>query len=259
MRTTASPRRSACVTPGSASSSLERGVGQRRADRARADHRLDLGRRPVGDDRPVRHQHDPVGVGVGLLEVVGREEDRLARRRRTRASSSRRRGGPRRPSRRSARRARAGRGSLTSAIAKRTRCVCPPESFCVRRSAMSVIPVSSSTSSTSNGVRVERGHHRDELAHREVADQRAGLEHRADRARVDGRLRRPSRTRTRCRRRASSRPSSMSIVVDLPAPFGPSSATVSPGRDRDVDPAHRANRRRSDLVSPFSSIRSARP
>ena len=26
-----------------------------------------------------------------------------------------------------------------------------------------------------------------------------------------------------------SRPSSMSIVVDLPAPFGPSSATVSPG------------------------------
>ena len=29
---------------------------------------------------PVRHQHRPVGVGVGLLEVVGREQDRLAAR-----------------------------------------------------------------------------------------------------------------------------------------------------------------------------------
>ena len=34
----------------------------------------------------------------------------------------------------------------------------------------------------------------------------------------------------------------MSIVVDFPAPFGPSSATVSPRGDRDVDPAHGADR-----------------
>ena len=34
----------------------------------------------------------------------------------------------------------------------------------------------------------------------------------------------------------------MSIVVDLPAPLGPSSAAVSPASDRDVDAAHRADR-----------------
>ena len=37
------------------------------------------------------------------------------------------------------------------------------------------------------------------------------------------------------------RPSIMSMVVDLPAPFGPSSATVSPGRDRQVDRPDRAH------------------
>jgi hypothetical protein len=36
-------------------------------------------------------------------------------------------------------------------------------------------------------VGIERGHHGDELANREVADQGAGLEHRSDRARVDRR------------------------------------------------------------------------
>ena len=49
----------------------------------------------------------------------------------------------------------------------------------------------------------------------------------------------------------------MSIVVDLPAPFGPSSATVSPGGDREVDAAHRAHRARGTRKtssSPRSSI-----
>jgi len=40
---------------------------------------------------------------------------------------------------------------LTSAIANRARCVSPPESFCVRRSAMPSRPVSSITWSTSSG------------------------------------------------------------------------------------------------------------
>ena len=51
--------------------------GQRRADRPRPDARLDLGRRPVDDHLPVRHEHDPVGVRVRLVEVVRREEHRL--------------------------------------------------------------------------------------------------------------------------------------------------------------------------------------
>src|SRR5262249_1483954 len=42
-------------------------------------------------------------------------------------------------------------GSLTSASAKRTRWVSPPESLFVRRSAMSPIPATSSTSSTASG------------------------------------------------------------------------------------------------------------
>jgi hypothetical protein len=54
----------------------ERRCRQRRADRARADHRLDLVRGPVGDDRATRHQHRAVGVVVGLLEVVRREHHR---------------------------------------------------------------------------------------------------------------------------------------------------------------------------------------
>src|SRR4051794_16142576 len=37
--------------------------------------RLDLGGGAVGDDPAAADQDDPVGVGVGLLEVVGREDD----------------------------------------------------------------------------------------------------------------------------------------------------------------------------------------
>ncbi len=67
------------------------------------------------------------------------------------ASSPRTRAAPRRPWRRSARRARAGPGSATRASAARTRCVCPPDNFCVRRSATSPIPVRAITSSTDIG------------------------------------------------------------------------------------------------------------
>ena len=40
----------------------------------------DLARRPVGDHLSVGHHDHAVGVSVGLLEVVGREDDRLAAR-----------------------------------------------------------------------------------------------------------------------------------------------------------------------------------
>jgi hypothetical protein len=57
---------------------LDRDAVERRPDRARADERLDLSRRPVGDDPAAGHQDRPVGVGVRLLEVVRGEEERLA-------------------------------------------------------------------------------------------------------------------------------------------------------------------------------------
>ncbi|HET9071682.1 MAG TPA: hypothetical protein VFN60_07180 [Acidimicrobiales bacterium] len=41
-------------------------------------HALDLGARAVGDDLAPPDHHDPVGVGVGLLQVVGGEQDRAA-------------------------------------------------------------------------------------------------------------------------------------------------------------------------------------
>ena len=155
-----------------APASVAIGARERGADGAHADHRLDLGRRAVGHDaarapsarRGRRRRPPPRGSAW--------RTGPSCRARRTRASSPRTRGGPRRPSRRSARPARAARGSPTSASAKRTRCVSPPDSLCVRRSAMSSMPASSSTSSTASGSRVERGHHRRQLAHRQVADQR---------------------------------------------------------------------------------------
>jgi hypothetical protein len=42
-----------------------------------AHPRLDLGGRAVGDDPTVGHEDGAVGVGVGLLEIVGGEKDRL--------------------------------------------------------------------------------------------------------------------------------------------------------------------------------------
>ena len=48
------------------------------ADRAGGCHALDLGRGPVGHDPPVCDEHDAVGEGVGLLEVMGGEDHRPA-------------------------------------------------------------------------------------------------------------------------------------------------------------------------------------
>ncbi len=65
-------------TPGSAAQLVDGRRRQRGPDRAPPDPRLDLGRRSVGDDPAAGHQHDAVGVGVGLLQVVGGEHHRLA-------------------------------------------------------------------------------------------------------------------------------------------------------------------------------------
>ena len=117
---------------------------------------------------------------------------------------------------------------LTIATAKRTRWVWPPESLLVFRSAMSEMPASSSVSSTVSGV----GYSEPIMS-------------------ISSRTLRSPRTApvcsiapiaplaiasagvipNTCTSPASGldRPSNMSIVVDLPAPLGPSSATVSPG------------------------------
>jgi hypothetical protein len=52
--------------------------GQGRANRPTADLGLDLRRWTVGHNAASRHQDDAVGVGVGLFEVVGGEDNRLA-------------------------------------------------------------------------------------------------------------------------------------------------------------------------------------
>jgi hypothetical protein len=54
------------------------------------------------------------------------------------------------------------------------------------------------------------------------------------------------------------RPSSMSIVVDLPAPFGPSSATVSPSSTLTSTPRTACTRPADDRKL-FSSARSSTP
>ena len=121
---------------------------------------------------------------------------------------------------------------MTSAIAKRTRCVCAAGELL----RALVGDVARCRSSVDHLVDLER---------RRVERRRSSRSARARRgrgsARRSGASRRPRRRATAClRRRAEdvtvpssgpSRPSSMSIVVDLPAPFGPSSATVSPRRE----------------------------
>ena len=78
---------------------------------------------------------------------------------------------------------------------------------------------------------------RDVLEHAEVREQQVVLEHDADRAPLGrdehvGRRRRGRRRRARCARdRAATRPASARSNVVLPAPFGPSTATVSPSAD----------------------------
>ena len=48
---------------------------ERAAEVASGREGLDLGRGPVGDDAPAADEHDAVGIGIGLLQVVRGEED----------------------------------------------------------------------------------------------------------------------------------------------------------------------------------------
>ncbi len=77
-------------------------------------------------------------------------------------------------------------------------------------------------------VRIVRGHERDQLANAEVVRQRPRLEHPTDQADLTAAAGERAKTVT-APASGRVRPSTMSIVVVLPAPFAPSSATVSPG------------------------------
>jgi hypothetical protein len=120
-------------------------------------------------------------------------------------------------------------GSLTSATAKRTRWVSPPESFSVRCSAKALTPVSDSTSSSAIGA----GYNDAIIV---ISTRTRTLRMRPPVCSIAPTA--PASTAFRGGRpktltlpaSGASRPSSMSIVVDLPAPLGPSSATVSPAR-----------------------------
>ena len=119
-------------------------------------------------------------------------------------------------------------GLLTRATANRTRCVCPPDSRWVRCRAKPVAPVSSGTSSTGNGFsRTDRSRISEPTC--SMAPIRPRLT--ASRGAVPNTDTVPAS--------GGSRPSSMSMVVDLPAPLGPSSVTVSPDAIEMFTPAHR--------------------
>ena len=151
---------------------------------------------PSATIRPLGHQHDPVGVGVGLLEVVRGEHDRLSCAATPRIAGQ----NSRRPSTSiaavgSSRMRRS--GLPTSAVAKRTRCAWPPESFSrstgrpTRRCRSGRAPRrrrAASGSTTPSG---------DQLAHLEVVERRPGLEHAADPAAPHRHVRRQPKTETR--------------------------------------------------------------
>ena len=152
-------------------------------------------------------------------------------------------------------------GSGTTARAKRTRWACPPDSFWVSWPAIPAIPVSSRTSSTSSGFgnsaaiictssRTVRSRRREPVC--SIAPTRP-----------------PSTTADGSWPKTDTVPASgpaspriASIVVDLPAPFGPRSATVSRGAIETSIP-HTAGTTvspvRYDLTRPRSSMPPALP
>jgi hypothetical protein len=151
---------------------------QRRANPPCADHRLDLGGRSVRDDVPVCHEDDAVGIGVCFLEIVRGEEHRLparcelAHRDPERAASLdvHRDGGlveDEQVGIRDERDREAGPLRLASR-----------ELLC---SAVGDLLDAGEPDGLLHGEgrRIERRHHLEQLAHREVAEERAGLEHRA--------------------------------------------------------------------------------
>lgn len=119
-------------------------------------------------------------------------------------------------------------GSLTSATANRTRCFCPPESPVARRLARSSMPARRSASGTLSGARCR-------LALMPTVSPTVASSSSAPPCSIA-----PIRPTATASPGVLPKivtpplsgvvsPSSMSTVVDVPAPFGPSNATTSPG------------------------------
>ena len=184
---------------------------------------------PSATTRPPRHQDRAVGVGVGLLEVVRGEEDRAAARGEL------------------AHRAPEGvaaldvhrRGRLVEHEQRRVADEREREADALRLAAGELLRPPARRSPRSRPARAPR--------RRRAARGTATRPSRRARARTgrgsacrSGASRRPGRpaiasagerpSTDTLPASGSASPSSMSIVVDLPAPLGPSSATISPAR-----------------------------
>ena len=148
-------------------------LGERRPDDVPAHARLDLRRRTFGDDPSPRHEHHPVGVGVGLLEVVRGEDDGLA------TGHERSHHGPEALARfdveadgRLVEHHQLGIGDERNCEAST---LCLPARESLRAACRHVLQTGEREHLVDpERVRIQRRDHRDQLAHREVADQRAG-------------------------------------------------------------------------------------
>ena len=150
----------------------------------RPDAGLDLGGRPVGDDAPIGHEQDPVGELVGLLQVMGGEDHRLA------AGGERPHGRPEAVATLDIE----GHGRLVENQQVWVRHQGDGEADPLGLAAGQLVGSAPGDVGGSRqmedlvdveGVGVDRGDHRDQLPNRQVADQGSGLEHRPDRAGLD--------------------------------------------------------------------------
>ena len=155
------------------------------------------------------------------------------------------------------------RGSCTSVQASASFCFMPPDSRSARRraerrqlrhleQAIARRPVVAHA--------VDLGEERDVLVDAEVAVQAEALRQIADRAGdravIGDRVAAEHADRAR-RRRAAAR-TIRRIVVVLPAPSGPISPNISPGRTSNVSAVERGDARRSASVTPSSRTRGSR-
>ena len=204
---------------------------------------------------PLVDDADAIGHLLGLVDVVRREDDRDARCRAGRARRSTCRGAARRRRPRSARRGTGFAARATSAFAIITRRFMPPESVMILLSFLS--QSDSDLQHLLDTRRVAR-----------LAEQAAAEGRRVpDRLERVGRRAPAARGRSASARRAESltmswpstvtlpavaftMPQTMLISVVLPAPFGPSSAKISPRRmSRSCSSARRTRSRRSSRGS----------
>ena len=130
----------------------------------------------LGDDPPGGDDRHPVGERLGLLHVVGGEEDRLAELAQARRSPPTPGGAPRDRSPWSARRGRGGRGRRSARRRRRAGAAGPPERLPARASAFSPSPTCSIVVVDRPWLAVVAGVELERLAHGELGPHPALLE-----------------------------------------------------------------------------------